>query len=125
MFLVHALSGLLSIQTTLDRETTPSFTLTIQVRDQGTPQRSAIKLISIHVLDINDHAPLFSQSSYTVDIQENLPPQSNVLQVQATDLDIGEDLVHGPVMCVFDGTVDVFSYHQLSNLYTICSTCNL
>lgn len=122
---MHALSGLLSIQTTLDRETTPSFTLTIQVRDQGTPQRSAIKLISIHVLDINDHAPLFSQSSYTVDIQENLPPQSNVLQVQATDLDIGEDLVHGPVMCVFDGTVDVFSYHQLSNLCTICSTCNL
>lgn len=124
---MHALSGLLSIQTTLDRETTPSFTLTIQVRDQGTPQRSAIKLISIHVLDINDHAPLFSQSSYTVDIQENLPPQSNVLQVQATDLDIGEDLVHvrGTVMCIFDGTVDVFSYYQLSNLYTISSTCNL
>lgn len=83
--------GLLTIQQSLDRETTPSYTLTIQVQDQGTPQRSAIKQISIHVLDVNDHAPQFSQPSYTVNITENQPPRSNWIQIQATDLDIGEE----------------------------------
>lgn len=82
--------GLLTIQQTLDRETTPSYTLTVQVQDQGTPQRSAIKQISIHVLDINDHAPAFSQATYTVSITENSAPRQNVLQLSATDSDIGK-----------------------------------
>ncbi|XP_062598426.1 protein dachsous-like [Saccostrea cucullata] len=90
-FAIDRSSGLLVIQQTLDRETTPSYTLTIQVQDQGTPQRSAVKQISVHVLDINDHAPQFSQSTYTVSIPENSSPQQNVLQLTATDLDIGEN----------------------------------
>ncbi len=44
--------------------------------------------ITIRILDVNDHPPLFDESVYVVELAENTPPQvGNVLLITATDED--------------------------------------
>uniref|UniRef100_A0A8R1EIH3 Cadherin domain-containing protein n=1 Tax=Caenorhabditis japonica TaxID=281687 RepID=A0A8R1EIH3_CAEJA len=50
--------------------------------------------ILIHVDDINDNAPQFTQSSYFVKIPENQPSGSRVLRVVAKDRDLNPELLY-------------------------------
>ena len=43
----------------------------------------------VQVLDVNDHAPEFSQDVYQANVSENKPATSIVTQVSATDRDTG------------------------------------
>ena len=42
----------------------------------------------IHVVDVNDHRPIFTQESYQTSAYENLTVNSTVLRVHARDLDL-------------------------------------
>lgn len=75
----------------LDRETVPEYTVVIKAIDSGTPPLSAQKTFVVQLSDVNDNAPTFSQSSYSVDIPENNAPGSLVATVSATDPDLGEN----------------------------------
>ena len=56
--------------------------------DNDSPvSRSATVSVSIEVLDVNDLVPVFNETLYTATIAENLPVDSTVLQVFATDGD--------------------------------------
>lgn len=48
----------------------PSYELTIQARDNGSPvsQLSQVK-VTIEIADINDNVPQFSQANYTAQVQ--------------------------------------------------------
>ena len=58
--------------------------------------------VTIRVLDVNDHAPTFNASKFTVQVYENSPVPTEVIRLVAEDLDagnlngggLGEDL-HG------------------------------
>lgn len=63
--------------------------LTVTVQDQGHPHLSSTATVEVTVLDINDHSPQFESSSYTADVSEDVPIGSLVLEVKATDLDLG------------------------------------
>lgn len=39
-------------------------------KDKGTPSLSGTTTITLNVIDVNDHAPVFSRSSVTVHIKE-------------------------------------------------------
>lgn len=43
--------------------------------------------VNVSVLDINDHAPTFDRSTYSVDVPENTAAGMDVFTVTATDLD--------------------------------------
>ena len=43
--------------------------------------------VHITVLDTNDNAPMFSQPSYEVAVSEDTPPDTEVVQVLASDRD--------------------------------------
>ena len=43
--------------------------------------------VHITVLDTNDNAPVFSQPSYEVSVSEDTPPDTEVVQVLASDRD--------------------------------------
>jgi hypothetical protein len=43
--------------------------------------------VIVNITDENDHAPVFPQSSYIVNIDENTNIGSNILTVSATDND--------------------------------------
>ncbi|XP_057177605.1 protocadherin gamma-A5-like isoform X33 [Triplophysa rosa] len=71
----------------LDREKEKRHNLVLTAFDGGKPQRSATVQINIVVLDVNDNAPVFSQSSYKASVVENSAKGSVVTTVSATDAD--------------------------------------
>ncbi|ELT89521.1 hypothetical protein CAPTEDRAFT_222417 [Capitella teleta] len=75
----------------LDRETTPRYLLIIACQDLGTnPLRSSANL-TVLVMDENDHSPEFTQSVYTAVLPENNEPDAYIMQLNATDLDMGDN----------------------------------
>nr|XP_014427795.1 protocadherin gamma-A1 [Pelodiscus sinensis] len=75
----------------LDRERVSGYNVTVTATDRGTPPLSSTTSISVQLSDINDNAPIFSQTSYTVSIPENNPSGASVCSVRATDRDWGEN----------------------------------
>lgn len=65
--------------------------LTITIRDLGAPPNIVTKSLDICISDFNDHAPVFIQPLHntTVRVPENCTVGSLILQVMATDEDIG------------------------------------
>ncbi|XP_056592744.1 protocadherin gamma-A3-like isoform X7 [Triplophysa dalaica] len=71
----------------LDREKEKHHNLILTAFDGGNPQRSATVQINVVVIDVNDNAPVFSQSSYKASVVENAAKGSIVTTVSATDAD--------------------------------------
>ncbi|XP_061408146.1 LOW QUALITY PROTEIN: protocadherin Fat 1-like [Lethenteron reissneri] len=80
-------SGRLSVVKPLDRETVSGFALTVRATDSGTPAKFSEVTVNVDVSDVNDNAPVFAQSNYSIVVQENRPADSSVLQLLVTDLD--------------------------------------
>lgn len=81
--------GVIQNQKTLDYETKTSYLLTVSVRDNGQPSLYANKTatVMVYVSDANDNIPRFSQSTYVVELLENVTQGIMILTVHATDND--------------------------------------
>uniref|UniRef100_A0A6I8SKB6 Cadherin domain-containing protein n=1 Tax=Xenopus tropicalis TaxID=8364 RepID=A0A6I8SKB6_XENTR len=79
----------LILQTSLDRETQSNHELILTASDGGNPVQTGTTLIKIIVTDFNDNFPVFTQEVYKVNIRENIPINSLVLYVNASDKDEG------------------------------------
>ncbi|XP_040037255.2 protocadherin Fat 3 [Gasterosteus aculeatus] len=90
-FGIDSETGSVFVSSHLDRETTPMFTLKIEVRDKAErgSRRSSVTTLSIIVEDVNDCGPAFIPSSYSARVLEDLPPGAVITWVQAQDLDLG------------------------------------
>ncbi|KAI4895407.1 hypothetical protein NFI96_001466 [Prochilodus magdalenae] len=73
----------------LDRENNSKHNLVLTAFDGGNPPRSGTLNITVNVLDSNDNRPVFSQDTYSVTIQENVPKGTVVIKLNASDLDEG------------------------------------
>ncbi|XP_036608145.1 protocadherin beta-2-like [Trichosurus vulpecula] len=73
----------------LDREGQSEVTLTLTAVDGGVPPKSGTAQVRVLVVDINDNAPVFTQSQYEVQILEDSCIGSKVVTVSATDIDAG------------------------------------
>ncbi|XP_053522481.1 protocadherin beta-16-like [Artibeus jamaicensis] len=73
----------------LDREERAHYNITITVTDLGTPRLKTEHNITVLVSDVNDNAPAFTQTSYTLFIRENNSPALHMGSVSATDTDAG------------------------------------
>ncbi|XP_006866301.1 PREDICTED: protocadherin beta-15-like [Chrysochloris asiatica] len=73
----------------LDRESRAEYNVTITVTDLGFPKLKTEHIITVLVSDVNDNAPTFTQTSYTLFIRENNSPALNMGSVTATDRDSG------------------------------------
>ncbi|XP_075131413.1 protocadherin gamma-C5-like isoform X2 [Leptodactylus fuscus] len=95
----------------LDREETPQYTIELTAADLGSPPLYSKTSVTLSVSDINDNAPLFTQSTYNAFIKENTDPGTLLCTVSATDLDEGvnSDLVYSIVESQIDGS-SVSSY---------------
>ena len=65
MFAIDPYTGWITTLVGLDRETTPSYTLTLIATDNGSPPLSASAHLHIRLVDYNDNPPVFTQESYT------------------------------------------------------------
>ncbi|XP_059102801.1 protocadherin beta-6-like [Peromyscus eremicus] len=75
----------------LDRESRAEYNITITVTDMGTPRLTTQHTITVQVSDVNDNAPFFTQTSYTVFVQENNSPALHIGTISATDSDSGSN----------------------------------
>ncbi|XP_053078142.1 protocadherin beta-11 [Acinonyx jubatus] len=73
----------------LDRESQAEYNITITVTDLGTPRLKTQHSITVTVSDVNDNAPAFSQTTYTLRVRENNSPALHIGSVSATDRDSG------------------------------------
>ncbi|XP_060531934.1 cadherin-related tumor suppressor [Cylas formicarius] len=83
--------GFLYVKEPLDREDKDYYSLTVTASDLGTPTRSSSVPVVIHVIDENDNAPEFTNTTFTFRVRENEPPDTFVGKLTATDKDIGRN----------------------------------
>ncbi|XP_053541550.1 protocadherin alpha-C2 [Ictalurus punctatus] len=81
----------LLISEPLDREITPEYDITLLVTDRGNPPLSDNETIVVHLLDVNDNAPQFPQSFYSISVMENNPPGALLSSITAHDPDLHEN----------------------------------
>ncbi|XP_066446746.1 protocadherin gamma-B1-like isoform X16 [Eleutherodactylus coqui] len=79
----------LILEKPLDREMQNKHELILTASDGGNPVQTGTALITIIVTDFNDNAPIFTQDVYKVSVRENIPVNSTILQVSASDEDEG------------------------------------
>lgn len=77
-------SGVISVISPLDYETTPFYKLKVRSTDMFTGATSEV-VVNIDILDVNDNAPVFEKVSYTVFLAENSVIGTAVVHLLATD----------------------------------------
>ncbi|XP_069390114.1 protocadherin Fat 3a isoform X6 [Paralichthys olivaceus] len=116
VFDVEKSVGTIVIAKPLDAEQRSFFNLTVQATD-GT--NIAYTQVHIIVMDNNDNAPIFSQSTYDVNISEDTPPDSEVVQVLASDRDEHHRLTYSLQSSIDPNSLRLFRIHPtVGTIYT-------
>ena len=104
----------------LDREALDFYSLTIEAFDGGIPARTGTLRVNIHVLDENDHPPVFNQTEYHASVPEDAPVNSTVCRVHATDRDLGSNgLITYEINRRQSDSGEMFSIHQSTGVIYI------
>ncbi|XP_006884558.1 PREDICTED: protocadherin-23 [Elephantulus edwardii] len=88
-FAIDQNTGVVMLVKTLDYEEATEYDLYIQVSDSVHHTEG---MLMVHVLDVNDNPPVFSQDIYQITVPESIPVGYSVLTMSATDLDSNENI---------------------------------
>ncbi|KAM9357311.1 protocadherin alpha-8-like [Symphorus nematophorus] len=75
----------------LDRESAAQYNISITATDEGSPPLSSTSVINVHVSDVNDNKPLFTENIINVYVKENSPVGAVIKTVSAIDADIDQN----------------------------------
>ncbi|XP_060904152.1 protocadherin alpha-8-like isoform X5 [Labrus mixtus] len=75
----------------LDRERTSQYNISITATDEGSPPLSSTSVIDVHISDVNDNKPLFTENIINVFVKENSLVGEVIKTVTATDADISQN----------------------------------
>ncbi|XP_019714473.1 protocadherin alpha-C2-like isoform X2 [Hippocampus comes] len=75
----------------LDREIQSKYEITLKVTDKGMPPLTESETFTLEIHDINDNAPTFPQSFYTIHVLENNLPGALLTSLSAFDPDLNEN----------------------------------
>ncbi|XP_071958459.1 neural-cadherin-like [Antedon mediterranea] len=92
LFQIEPIIGRIEVRSNanLDRETDDKYYLLVKAEDMATTGRkSATATATIIIDDVNDNPPVFNPTSYSETVPETLAKGSRVLDVLASDRDIG------------------------------------
>ncbi|XP_004422477.1 PREDICTED: desmoglein-3 [Ceratotherium simum simum] len=87
IFVVDRNTGEINITAIVDREETPSFQITCYALNALGQDVEKPLILTVKILDINDNPPIFSQSVFMGEIEENSASNSLVMILNATDAD--------------------------------------
>lgn len=90
-FRISPNTGWIYLAQVLDRESVDRYALTVLATDNGSPAATASASVLVSVLDDNDNEPRFEKDFYAFDLLENLPSDTIVGSVSATDSDLGKN----------------------------------
>ena len=88
---VNQATGALTLARPLKQTQSNQFKVKVQVNDLGQPQLQSEKEFTIHIEDVNDHTPYFDQENYELTVPEDMPVNSKLYLLKATDDDSGEN----------------------------------
>ena len=120
-FEIDTQSGVVSVLNTLDREMSSSYSLVVYAVDQSlTDMKTSVATLFVNIEDINDNSPIFSQPSYNVTLEEDIPVSSIVLTLEASDADFG---VNGVVVySIVSQLADYFEVEASTGALTLTRT---
>ncbi|XP_068182492.1 protocadherin alpha-5-like [Antennarius striatus] len=75
----------------LDREKYFHYNVTIMATDEGSPPLSSMRVISVHISDVNDNVPIFSEPIINVNVKENSAVGTTLCTITAVDPDVEEN----------------------------------
>ncbi|KAM9846402.1 protocadherin Fat 3 [Aulostomus maculatus] len=90
-FNINMENGLITVLQPLDRERSDRYFLNITIYDQGVPQMSNWRLLTVIVEDANDNNPQFYQDSFSALVSENAAIGVEVITITAFDKDMGQN----------------------------------
>ncbi|XP_032895639.1 cadherin EGF LAG seven-pass G-type receptor 1 isoform X2 [Amblyraja radiata] len=95
VFEIDIRSGIVRTRGVIDRERVAEYQLIVEANDQGRDPGplSATATVYIIVEDENDNSPQFSEKRYFVQVREDVPVNTKILQVKASDRDKGSNAV--------------------------------
>ncbi|KAM8902406.1 protocadherin Fat 3-like isoform 4-T6 [Spinachia spinachia] len=106
----------------LNREIQDNYVLTVKASVKGDTLLETWTKVSIQVLDMNDLRPLFSPTTYSVNIAESTPLRTSIAQVTATDADIGSN---GEFYYFFKEKIELFAVHPTSGVVSLSGKLNV
>ncbi|XP_071746982.1 cadherin-99C isoform X2 [Lepeophtheirus salmonis] len=105
----------------IDREGNDHYDLQIELQSHPefiNPQRSTVN-ISLEILDVNDNRPKFADRQYFGILHLDSQPSTPIMQVQATDQDIGPNGdIHYSLQIKNNNILDFFEIHPTSGIIT-------
>lgn len=106
--------GSIRLARPLDFDTVSSYKLTVKASDGGLKNTlSSTANISVVVKDVQDERPVFTNSPYSIVIDENTPSGVQVLKVNAEDGDAG--FKRPVVLSLEDDSLGYFTVENESN----------
>ncbi|XP_076149210.1 protocadherin alpha-3-like [Alosa pseudoharengus] len=98
----------------LDRESTSQYNVTLVAADEGTPPLSSTSVITVHVSDVNDNAPLFPSPVINVYVKENSEVGAVIYTVSAFDSDVDDNAKIS--YSILEGSTKSFSANSAVNI---------
>ena len=92
-FSLHPTTGVVTLARSLDFEQERDFSFTVFATDGGNSPQSSSARVEIGVVDENDNPPIIGSIPPSVSISENLPAQTSVLRLTASDADTDQNSV--------------------------------
>ncbi|XP_067948846.1 protocadherin Fat 4-like [Watersipora subatra] len=92
-FKIDENSGVIKVDSALDRDIQSEYKLLVKASDNGLPPLDSEATVHIKLSDANNRSPSFDPSSYSVNIKESAEIGTIVGAVTATDDDIGANAV--------------------------------
>ncbi|XP_016341894.1 protocadherin-19-like isoform X4 [Sinocyclocheilus anshuiensis] len=111
----------LVVEKTLDRETQSRYTFELTAEDGGDPPKSGTVQLNIKVIDSNDNNPVFDEPVYTVNLLENSPINTLVIDLNATDPDEGTngEVIYSFINFVSNLTKQMFKIDLKTGVITV------
>ena len=116
VFAIDSSSGQITVSGSLDHETTPSYSLTVQVSDGGTPALTSTATITINVTDANDApvaladtATTAEDTAVTISVLDNDTDEETAASLIVTNLGIGTSPSNGSVVLTNNNTQVIYT----------------
>uniref|UniRef100_A0A3B4UHD9 Protocadherin-15 n=1 Tax=Seriola dumerili TaxID=41447 RepID=A0A3B4UHD9_SERDU len=87
-------NGSIYTRVPLDRELRSQYDLVVEASDGAVDPRRTTLTLSVQITDIDDNSPVFSQQTYVVNVPENSPVGTVVLQLSAVDSDLFSNVTY-------------------------------
>ena len=91
VFQINETNGIITSKTVLDREKQTVYKVNVSARDSGNLDMINFEVVTVTLLDLNDHVPIIRNLPNRTHVPENAPTGTTVYQVNAYDGDYGEN----------------------------------